>query len=219
MASEVTAVLFDFGGVITTSPFEAFARYERDNDLPDGFLRQINSTNPDTNAWSKLERSDVDHAGFAELFEAEARALGHELDGLAVIGLLSGDVRPEMAEAVRRCSERLTTACLTNNFNASHGDGSGTDPADEKRAADVRAVMNLFSTVVESRKVGVRKPEPRFYELACEQVGIAPADAVFLDDLGINLKPARAMGMTTIKVTSADQALTDLEAVVGFPLR
>lgn len=219
IAVMVSAVLFDFGGVITTSPFEAFAKYERENDLPDGFIRQINSTNPDTNAWSKLERSDVDHAGFAELFEAEARALGHELDGIAVIGLLSGDVRPEMVEAVRRCNEKLTTACLTNNFNAEHGDGSGTDPADATRADDVRAVMKMFSTVVESRKVGVRKPEPRFYELACEHVGIQPADAVFLDDLGINLKPARAMGMTTIKVTSASQALTDLEAVVGFPLR
>jgi len=215
----VSAVLFDFGGVITTSPFDAFARYERDNELPEGFIRQINSTNPDTNAWSKLERSDVDHAGFAELFEAEARALGHEIDGLAVIGLLSGDVRPEMVEAVRRCSERLTTACLTNNFNAARGEGSGTDPADAKRSADVRSVMAMFSTVVESRKVGVRKPEPAFYELACEQIGIEPADAVFLDDLGINLKPARAMGMTTIKVTSGDQAIADLEAVVGFPLR
>lgn len=214
----IRAVLFDFGGVVTTSPFDAFDAYERTNGHPVGLIRSINSTNPDTNAWSKLERSDVDHDGFAALFEAEARALGHEINGHEVLGLLGGEVRPEMPEVVRRCSDRLITACLTNNFNASHGEGSGTDPADAKRAADVQAVMDMFSAVIESRKVGVRKPEPRFYELACEHLEIEPNEAVFLDDLGINLKPARAMGMTTIKVTSANQAIADLEAVVGFPL-
>lgn len=220
----IRAVLFDFGGVITTSPFDAFARYEREQGLPDGFIRKINSTNPDSNAWSKLERSDVDHDGFAELFEAEARDLGHEVDARVVLSLIQGEVRPEMAEAVRRCTERLITACLTNNFNshedAEKGGGrSGTVPTEPDRVSAARDVMKMFSTVVESRKVGIRKPEPKFYELACEQIGIEPNEAVFLDDLGINLKPARAMGMTTIKVTSADQALTDLEAVVGFPLR
>ena len=214
----IRAVLFDFGGVITTSPFDAFDAYERANGHPVGLIRSINSTNPDTNAWSKLERSDVDHDGFAELFEAEARALGQEINGHKILDLLGGEVRPEMAEVVRRCTDRLITACLTNNFNASHGDGSGTDPADAERAADVQRVMNMFSAVIESRKVGVRKPEPQFYEIACELLKIEPIEAVFLDDLGINLKPARAMGMTTIKVTSARQAIADLEAVVGFPL-
>ena len=77
----------------------------------------------------------------------------------------------------------------------------------------------LFDVVVESSKAGCRKPDPRFYEIACEELGIEPSQAVFLDDLGINLKPARAMGMTTIKVTDPGEALRELEAVVGMVLR
>jgi putative hydrolase of the HAD superfamily len=210
---DLQAVLFDFGGVITTSPFEAFARYEAANNLPDGLIRQINSTNPDDNAWAKMERSDVDTAGFATLFEAEARQLGHEVDGAAVLGLLSGQVRPEMVEAVRRIkASPLAVACLTNNFKNTDSSGGGGHSAE----GDVKA---LFDHVIESSVIGVRKPEPEFYRQALEIVGVAAEQAVFLDDLGINLKPARAMGMTTIKVVDADQALTDLEAVVGFALR
>jgi putative hydrolase of the HAD superfamily len=210
---DLQAVLFDFGGVITTSPFEAFARYEAANNLPDGLIRQINSTNPDDNAWAKMERSDVDTAGFATLFEAEARQLGHEVDGAAVLGLLSGQVRPEMVEAVRRIkASPLAVACLTNNFKNTGSSGGGGHSAE----GDVKA---LFDHVIESSVIGVRKPEPEFYRQALEIVGVAAEQAVFLDDLGINLKPARAMGMTTIKVVDADQALTDLEAVVGFALR
>ena len=210
MPTVIRAALFDFGGVILSSPFEAFARYERSHDLPDGFLRTVNATNPDTNAWARLERSEVDLAGFAELFTSESAALGHVVDGADVLGLLSGDIRPDMVEAVRRCGERLITGLLTNNFlvAADHVD----------RESEMGAIFGLFDAVIESSKVGVRKPDPRFYELACEQLAIGPAEAVFLDDLGINLKPARAMGMTTIKVTDPSVALAELEAVVGFPL-
>jgi len=210
MPTVIRAALFDFGGVILSSPFEAFARYERSHDLPDGFLRRVNATNPDTNAWARLERSEVDLAGFAELFTTESAALGHAVDGADVLGLLSGDIRPAMVEAVRRCGERLITGLLTNNFlvAADHVD----------RESEMGAIFGLFDAVIESSKVGVRKPDPRFYELACEQLAIEPGEAVFLDDLGINLKPARAMGMTTIKVTDPSVALAELEAVVGFPL-
>lgn len=203
----VTAALFDFGGVILSSPFEAFARYEVDHDLPPGFLRRVNATNPDTNAWARLERSEVDLDGFAAAFEEESTALGHRVSGHDVLGLLAGDVRPEMVEAVRRCAERLKTALLTNNVSGLPARG---EPA---------ALLDLFDTVVESSVVGVRKPDRRFYEIACERLAIDPSEAVFLDDLGINLKPARAMGMTTIKVEDAATAIAELEAVVGFPLR
>ncbi len=206
------AALFDFGGVILSSPFEAFARYEAERGLPDGFLRQLNTRNPDANAWARLERGEVDVAGFAELFESEALAAGHPVDGAEVLALLSGDLRPEMVEAVRRCGQRLKTGLLTNNFVGFTDGSAGTGHPH----ADVLA---LFDVIVESSQVGVRKPDPRFYELACERVGVAPAEAVFLDDLGINLKPARAMGMTTIKVTDVDVALAELEAVVGFAVR
>ncbi|MCU0268650.1 MAG: HAD-IA family hydrolase [Acidimicrobiales bacterium] len=207
----ISAALFDFGGVILTSPFEAFAAYEREHDLPDGFLRLVNATNPDTNAWAQLERGAVTVARFAELFEEESAVLGHRVDGHAVLGLLFGRLRPAMVEAVRRCGEHLKTGLLTNNFVV--GDGH------VDREHEMGDVLGLFDVVIESSKVGVRKPDPRFYELACAELGIEPAEAVFLDDLGVNLKPARALGMTTIKVGDPDVAIAELEAVVGFPLR
>jgi putative hydrolase of the HAD superfamily len=205
----IRAVLFDFGGVILTSPFEAFARYEVANGLPDGFLRAINARNPDDNAWARLERSEVDMAGFCELFEAEALAAGHAVSGSEVLALLSGDLRPEMVEAVRRCAKRLRTGLLTNNFV-----GMRSAAIDHP----VAEVLDLFDEIVESSQVGVRKPDPRFYEQACARLAIEPEEAVFLDDLGVNLKPARAMGMTTIKVDDPAVAIAELEQVVGFPL-
>ncbi|MDD9369148.1 MAG: HAD-IA family hydrolase [Acidimicrobiales bacterium] len=210
----VRAVIFDFGGVLSTSPFEAFTRYERDNGLPEGLIRRLNATNPDANAWAKLERSEVDLAGFAELFEAEALAAGHTVDGAAVLGLLGGDLRPQMLEALRRCHDRLKTALLTNNFV----------PLDDPRDATGRSglmgeVLDHFDVVVESSRVSLRKPDPAIYRLVCDELGVEPAEAVFLDDLGINLKPARALGITTIKVVDPDEAIAELEGVVGFPLR
>lgn len=202
----IRAVLFDFGGVISSSPFDAFARYERERGLPDGFLRTVNATDPDANAWARLERAELDLAGFDEAFAAESARLGHRIPGADVLALLAGDIRPTVVEAVRRCAARLQTALLTNNVV-----GSMDDPR-------VDELLALFDVVVESSVVGVRKPEPAFYRIACERLGIAPDDAVFLDDLGVNLKPARAMGMATIKVGDPAVALAELERLVGFPL-
>ncbi len=231
---KIRAVLFDFGGVVLTSPFDAFAEYERAEGFPVGLIRDINSTNSDDNAWARFERNDVDTDGFVELFEAEALARGHRASGRKVLELIAGDVRPEMVEAIRRIkSAGLITACLTNNFRrspnrsdagaasagASGLDGSKGDGTVSPREAQVAEVMALFDHVAESSVIGVRKPEQAFYLRALDMVGTAPDEAVFLDDLGINLKPARAMGMTTIKVLDADQALTDLEQVLDMPLR
>ena len=210
----IRAVLWDFGGVILTSPFDAFTRYEQEHGLPDGFIRSINATNADTNAWARLERNEVDFDQFCTLFEEEALTAGHKVDARAVISLLAGEIRPEMVEALRRCREAgLKTACLTNNFT------SFDDFPAEARAAGRDDVLALFDVIVESSKVGVRKPDPRFYEMACELLDVKPTETVFLDDLGVNLKPARAMGITTIKVEDPAVALDELEAVVGFPLR
>lgn len=203
----VKAVLWDFGGVILSSPFEAFAHYERANGLPDGFLRKVNSLNHHDNAWAKLERNEVGFEQFCSLFEAEALELGHKVDAAAVVALLRGDVRPEMVEAVRRCKERCKTALITNNFVSPEG-GVGLDE-----------VLRLFDVIIESSKAGVRKPDPRVYRMACDALEVEPHEAVFLDDLGINLKPAREMGMHTIKVVDPADALAQLEAVVGFPVR
>ena len=204
------AVLWDFGGVITESPFVAFARYERGHGLPEGLIRRINSSNPDGNAWARFERSDVGRDGFRELFEAEARALGYEVDAAVVLDLIQGPVRPGMVEALRAVAARYRTACLTNNMRA--------PGAADARTREISEIMTLFDAVIESREVGVRKPEPEFYRIACERLGVDPAACVFLDDLGINLKPARAMGMTTIKVSGEAQAVAELEAALGHTL-
>ncbi|MDZ7733854.1 MAG: HAD-IA family hydrolase [Acidimicrobiia bacterium] len=204
----IGAALFDYGGVILTSPFEAFARYERQHDLPDGFLRRLNATNPDTNAWARLERSEVDVEEFAVLFEEEARA-GHGVDAREILLLLAGELRPSMVEAVRRCSaaeDRAAHEQLRDH----------RDRRVRLRGTRGRARPSTWSWW---GGVGVRKPDPRFYEVACEELAIWPHEAVFLDDLGVNLKPARAMGMTTIKVVDPERAIAELEHVVGFGLR
>jgi len=206
----VRAVLFDFGGVILTSPFDAFNRYEAEAGLPPDTIRRLNATEPDRNAWARFERGELDEAGFMEAFRLEARVAGHEVDVARILEALRGDLRPAMVEAVRRCAFRLKTALLTNNFRRSGG---------EVPDAEVVAVTDLFHEIIESSVVGVRKPEVDFYRLACDRLGVGPEDCVFLDDLGVNLKPARAMGMTTIKVEDPDVALGELEEVVGFALR
>lgn len=211
----IRAVFWDFGGVILTSPFEAFNRYEAEKGLPRDFLRGVNAVNPHANAWARLERSEVTSEQFAALFEEESAALGHRVSGHDVLALLSGDVRPEMVAALHAVKTRYKTACLTNNANIGHGAGMSRRP---EVARQIATIMTLFDAVVESSKVGIRKPEPRFYQIACEMVGVQPDEVVFLDDLGINLKPAAAMGMRTIKVLSPRQALADLERVLGHPL-
>lgn len=215
-AKTLRAVLWDFGGVILSSPFEAFNRYEAEIGLPKDFIRSLNARNGDTNAWAKMERSEVSLEGFVELFEEEARQQGHELDGWRILQSLSGDIRPQMVVALRRCKEAFRVACITNNMK--HGEGPGMARSADKAKA-VAEIMTLFEHVVESSKLGMRKPDPRIYQHACDLLGVPPEDCVYLDDLGVNLKPAREMGMTTIKVLNAAQAITDLEAATGLTLR
>ena len=204
----IEAVLFDFGGVILSSPFEAFAEYEAEIGLPPDTIRKINSTNPDTNAWAKFERREVDPQEFARLFEEEALLLGHELDAQRILEGLHGTVRPAMVEALSNCASKFKTAMLTNNITP-----MGEQDLDE----EVEKVVEIFDILVESSIEGCRKPEERFYEIACERLNVEPERCVFLDDLGINLKPARAMGMTTIKVVEPEKAIKELYEILGFP--
>jgi putative hydrolase of the HAD superfamily len=215
-AKSPLAVLWDFGGVILSSPFEAFNRYEAEIGLPKDFIRGLNARNGDTNAWAKMERSEVSLEGFVALFEEEARQQGHKLDGWRILQSLSGDIRPQMVEALRRCSRAFRVACITNNMK--HGEGPGMARSADKAQA-VAEIMTLFEHVVESSKLGLRKPDPRIYRHACDLLGVQPEDCVYLDDLGINLKPARALGMRTIKVGDPDLAIDELQAMVGIPLR
>ena len=210
--SPIQAVLWDFGGVILSSPFEAFNTYEAEKGLPLDLIRRVNSTNPHSNAWALLERNDIGPQEFDSLFATESEALGHRVPGADVLALLSGDVRPRMVQALDTVKAAgFKIACLTNNVVSTE------EPATE-RQAEVRTIMHKFDHVVESSKVGCRKPEPRFYEIACELLQVSPTECVFLDDLGINLKPAAAMGMRTIKVVNPDDALAELSGHLDLAL-
>ncbi len=212
----IRAVLWDFGGVLTESPFLAFRRFEKERGLPADFLRGINARNRDDNAWARFERSELSPREFDEVFARETRAAGHEVRGLDVVDLLYGEVRPAMVAALKACKHHFANACVTNNVAAGPGRGIERDCG---RAGEWKRILGLFDVVIESSKIGVRKPEIRFFERACEQLGITASQAVYLDDLGTNLKPARTMGMRTIKVDDPAIAIAELESVLEIPLR
>ncbi|UWU92308.1 HAD-IA family hydrolase [Bradyrhizobium sp. CB1015] len=208
----IEAVIFDFGGVLTSSPFEAFTRFETERGLPADIIRRTNAANHLENAWARFERAEVDIETFDELFAAESLALGAEVRGRDVLPLLQGDLRPEMVEALKRIKAQFKTGCITNNLPA-NAIGSMTG-----RSLYIAEVMVLFDHVIESAKIGLRKPDPRIYQMMVETLKVDPNDCVYLDDLGVNLKPARQMGMTTIKVTSGAQAIAELEKATGLKL-
>ncbi|MCD0416315.1 HAD-IA family hydrolase [Rubrivivax sp. JA1024] len=209
----IEAVIWDFGGVLTSSPFEAFARFESERGLPADIIRRTNAANHFENAWAKFERAEIDLDTFDALFAEESRALGAEVRGRDVLPLLSGSLRPEMVNALKIVKQKHKTGCITNNLPANAiGSASG-------RTLYIAEVMALFDHVIESAKIGLRKPDPKIYQMMIEALGVDPKACVYLDDLGVNLKPAREMGMTTIKVTSADQAIAELEAATGLSLR
>jgi putative hydrolase of the HAD superfamily len=207
------AVIWDFGGVLTSSPFEAFARFEAERGLPADIIRRTNAANHLENAWAKFERAEVDIETFDKLFAAESLALGGEVRGRDVLPLLAGDLRPEMVEALRRIKSKFKTGCITNNLPANAIGSAGG------RTLYIAEVMALFDHVIESAKIGLRKPDPKIYRMMIDVLAVDPKRCIYLDDLGINLKPAREMGMTTIKVRDARQALIELEAATGLRLR
>ena len=214
--SKFDAVIWDFGGVVTSSPFEAFNRFERDRGLPTDIIRQINAADPDSNAWALFERAEITAAEFDALFAEEASRLGHAIRGHEVLALLSGDVRPRMVaalDAVKAAGHKI--GCITNNVPAGHGAGMSST---QDKAAIVRTIMARFDHVIESSKAGIRKPDPRIYQMMCAALSVDPARCIYLDDLGINCKPAAALGMTAIKVVGEDQALTELSALTGLSL-
>src|ERR1700760_1591440 len=208
----IEAVIWDFGRVLTSSPFEAFARFERERGFPIDIIRPTNAANHLENAWARFERAEVDVEAFDALFAAESLALGAEVRGRDVLPLLQGELRPEMVEALKRIKANHKTGCITNNLPANAiGSQSG-------RTLYVAEVMALFDHIIESAKIGLRKPDPRIYRMMIDTLGVDPKNCIYLDDLGVNLKPARDMGMTTIKVVSAVQAIDELEAATGLKL-
>ena len=200
------AVFWDFGGVITSSPFQAFSGFEIENNLPKDFIRKVNSTNPYGNAWAKLESSKISLEEFDKLFALESENLGFKIEGSQILELLQGSVVPEMVKMLEVLKEEsFLLACLTNNFNANE-DKSALDNNNQER----QKILGLFDYIIESREVGVRKPENKFYEIALNTTGCNPAEVIFLDDLGINLKPAKALGMNTIKVVDHIESIKEL---------
>ena len=205
--------MFDLGGVVMPSPLDAFRSYEATAGLPHRFLSEVVVQSGDDGAWSRLERGELSMAEFADEFEAECSAAG----GTVVVDELFEEVhagsgpRPEMLTAIGRIrAEGLKTAALTNNWRP--------DGSDETVGSRTPIFGDLFDVIVESAIEGLRKPDPRIYELTCTRLGVEPGEAVFLDDLGVNLKSARALGMTTIKVGDPAIALAELEVVLGFSL-
>lgn len=211
--NEIKAILWDFGGVFTSSPFEAFNVLEEQLGIPTDFIRGVNAINPTDNAWAKFESNDVSLDEFDQLFAAESEQMGHRVSGKKVVAVLSGNLRPRMVSTLQHCKEYFQVACITNNVKAGHGPSMTRDPA---KADAVAEVMKLFDQVIESSKEGIRKPNPQIYLTACERLSVQPHNAVFLDDLGINLKPARELGMQTIKVLSEAQAIDDLAKLTGL---
>ena len=212
---DIKAVFWDFGGVITTSPFDSFNIYEKENNLAKDFIRQVNATNPDNNAWAKLERNEIDILKFNDLFLAESSKLGYPIPGIEVISLLQGQLRPEMIGALKKIKGQLIQACLTNNISSPNEELSDENVS---IAGKNDEVMSLFDFVIASSEQNVRKPDPDFYQLALEEANVRPNEVVFLDDLGINLKPARALGMHTIKVTNASNALRELNDLLPIDI-
>lgn len=212
-STKTSAILWDFGGVFTSSPFEAFRALESRLGAPADFIRQTNAINPDSNAWAQFESNSVSLDKFGALFAAESAARGHRIDGKEVIAVLSGTLRPRMVEVLKLCKQHYKVACITNNVKAGAGPGMARDQA---KADAVAEVMALFDLVVESSIEGIRKPNPEIYTRTCERLGVACEEAIFLDDLGVNLKPARGLGMQTIKVVTEAQAIDDLAAITGL---
>ena len=203
------AVVFDLGGVVFPSPLDVFRVYEREHGLPHRFISEVVLADPEHGAWGRLERGELSVEEFCDAFDAECAAQGEEVDSRDLMQAVGAgfEARPAMVAAIVAIRGRgLKTAALTNNW------------ADDAGRREASPTQDWFDVVVESAVEGLRKPDPRIYRLVCTRLEIAPSTAVFLDDLGANLKPARELGMTTIKVAEPDAALAELESVLGFAL-
>ena len=195
------AIIWDFGGVITSSPFEAFNQFEEANGLPKDIIRTINSENPDTNAWAKFESNSITIDVFNDLFLKEAKEKGFDIKGRDIIKLLKGSIRKNMVSFLRELKSDFKLGCITNNVKSS---------SEENNDNETKEAMSLFDHVIESSIVGIRKPNPEIYMMSCDALKVSPDQCIYLDDLGINLKPARELGMTTIKVIQPEDAIQEV---------
>ena len=195
------AIIWDFGGVITSSPFEAFNKFEEANGLPKDIIRTINSENSDMNAWAQFESNSITIDQFNDLFLKEAKAKGFDIKGRDIIKLLKGSIRENMVSFLRELKADFKLGCITNNVKPS---------SEENTDNETKEAMSIFDHVIESSIVGIRKPNPEIYMMSCDALNVSPDQCIYLDDLGINLKPARELGMTTIKVIQPEDAIQEV---------
>ena len=195
------AIIWDFGGVITSSPFEAFNKFEEANGLPKDIIRTINSENPDMNAWAQFESNSITIDQFDDLFLKEAKAKGFDIKGRDIIKLLKGSIRENMVSFLRELKSDFKLGCITNNVKPS---------SEENTDNETKEAMSIFDHVIESSIAGIRKPNPEIYMMSCDALNVSPDQCIYLDDLGINLKPARELGMTTIKVIQPEDAIQEV---------
>ena len=195
------AIIWDFGGVITSSPFDAFNEFEEVNGLPKDIIRTINSENPDMNAWAQFESNSITIDQFDDLFLKEAKTKGFDIKGRDIIKLLKGSIRENMVSFLRELKSNFKLGCITNNVKPS---------SEENTDNETKEAMSIFDHVIESSIVGIRKPNPEIYMMSCDALNVIPDQCIYLDDLGINLKPARELGMTTIKVIQPEDAIQEV---------
>ena len=203
------AVIFDLGGVLFSSPLPAIASYENKAGLPAGLIGRLANENDSDSLWAQLERGELEAEVFGAQFSQLAHTAGHKLNGLTLLDRIWTEIviRKEMLNAVRRLrSAGFLTAALTNAW------------VTPNRPSHIEPLRPEFDCVLESFCLAMRKPERRIYELACRWLAVTPKETVFLDDFGTNLKPAKAMGMTTLKVGDPDVAIAELERLVGVRL-
>lgn len=211
--NNIKAVVFDFGGVFTSSPVESFAKFEKANDLPSRFIGEVIKNNHHENAWAKFERAEIDRKEFDSAFAQESSAAGFEITGETLLSLLVLSLKPAMIEALYKVKAAgYKTGCITNNLPSV----GSKDMVEAGSAAEADALMAAFDHVIESSKAGIRKPEPKIYTMMTDLLNLQPEETVFLDDLGINLKGAKAVGMHTIKVPFGDvtPAIDELMALL-----
>ena len=195
------AIIWDFGGVITSSPFDAFNEFDEVNGLPKDIIRTINSENPDMNAWAQFESNSITIDQFDDLFLKEAKAKGFDIKGRDIIKLLKGSIRENMVSFLRELKSNFKLGCITNNVKPS---------SEENTDNETKEAMSIFDHVIESSIAGIRKPNPEIYMMSCDALNVSPDQCIYLDDLGINLKPARELGMTTIKVIQPEDAIQEV---------
>lgn len=206
----IKTIIFDFGGVVTNSPIEGFKKLEDTYGYAKGLITSINMNNPNNNAWAQSERGEINIDTFLSQFEKEALEIGQKINANEILMQLYGSLRPIMVNKIISLakSKKYKLICLTNVLKGIK------KFMPKEREEDVNNIMSYFDVIYESYKIGMRKPESRIYEYIIENLAIIPNEAVFLDDLGMNLKTAKKLGINTIKVVDPEESIKELDLLL-----